>query len=870
MAAAASAPEENGLPSFSLSVKLRQVLADVPNPDSVRDALAAIAYLYPSPSSSSSRPVDITRARKNVLDDLDAHLLSAAQQVHSAYAPAVAAIDQLTPLIDDIVAESERIHSQFEGISKDTANVLSESESLQKQRTTLSWQSGQVAAFLKKYSLSDAELLILNNPAAAEAAAVSQAARSAASSSNRRNSVAPPIESVTTTGSHGIGRPLFDVIDRLEHIRQDCAELLGLIEEEEEEVEDQPETQAHVGKPEAKITSPKEQPTSLASALPITRDPSQKKDMMRAGMHILRLTSEQLNTAHSRLARWCTFEFRQPFREGVEVSPIMREAVQRLAEGGREDLLGPALSTLTQTRSTALTQAFNTALTQGGPPPSYLPRPIELSAHDPTRYVGDMLAWVHQALASERELLGSLVGVGDDDEADAAHELGAVSSSMSPSSRSQQSQSAIGRRIGQRRRWSVNPAEVIDMMQGSDDAAAASSNTSEALAGSLALASARTAQKGIIRPRERLRDLLDRDLEGCCRPLKVRVTQTLQSQEGSITAFKLASLIGFYSSTMDQTIGKSASLSGALRDLTTAAYSAFFSNLERQANGLAKFVDPPESDLAPPPPLFGASSTLKELLALHLSAKEEDALFNTDNGGKSASDPISLNDFTHVTTRLVEPILKMVDRMAEALRLAVARRSLGSTGYARLGVSFAGRGSGSVKPSQGTEVVETWEEAVFLANCWSHVLTILRPYDFVESTVQDVTKRVDSKAEVLSDLYYKYLLNQSGLAGILPADSPAGSTEEVTLSTAQAEKSLDELDKFLASPTALIISHPALKKLQPADLRNGIHARSLAKLADAYQFIYSRYSEADATKGSIVLRRTPEEVRLLLGAGHSA
>ena len=30
-------------------------------------------------------------------------------------------------------------------------------------------------------------------------------------------------------------------------------------------------------------------------------------------------------------------------------------------------------------------------------------RPIELHSHDPLRYLGDMLAWVHQACASERE-----------------------------------------------------------------------------------------------------------------------------------------------------------------------------------------------------------------------------------------------------------------------------------------------------------------------------------------------------------------------------------------------------------------------------------------------------------------------------------
>lgn len=39
-----------------------------------------------------------------------------------------------------------------------------------------------------------------------------------------------------------------------------------------------------------------------------------------------------------------------------------------------------------------------------------MPRPIEMHAHDPRRYLGDMLAWVHQSLASERELFVGLFG----------------------------------------------------------------------------------------------------------------------------------------------------------------------------------------------------------------------------------------------------------------------------------------------------------------------------------------------------------------------------------------------------------------------------------------------------------------------------
>ena len=41
-----------------------------------------------------------------------------------------------------------------------------------------------------------------------------------------------------------------------------------------------------------------------------------------------------------------------------------------------------------------LSGRFVTALTRGGP--GGLPRPIEVQAHDPRRYIGDMLAWVHQ------------------------------------------------------------------------------------------------------------------------------------------------------------------------------------------------------------------------------------------------------------------------------------------------------------------------------------------------------------------------------------------------------------------------------------------------------------------------------------------
>ncbi|KAI3612712.1 conserved oligomeric golgi complex subunit 6 [Moniliophthora roreri] len=131
----------------------------------------------------------------------------------------------------------------------------------------------------------------------------------------------------------------------------------------------------------------------------------------KAGLDIMSTTSSYLEQGYEKILRWCSYEFLQVGRDTqLEVSSVMREAVSRLRK--RPELLGEALSSLSQTRQSALQSSFLTALTRGGP--SGLPRPIELHAHDPMRYIGDMLAWVHQAIAAEREFLEGLFGIKSD------------------------------------------------------------------------------------------------------------------------------------------------------------------------------------------------------------------------------------------------------------------------------------------------------------------------------------------------------------------------------------------------------------------------------------------------------------------------
>lgn len=60
-------------------------------------------------------------------------------------------------------------------------------------------------------------------------------------------------------------------------------------------------------------------------------------------------------------------------------------------------------------RHNALFRRFISALTRGGP--GGLPRPIEVHAHDPLRYVGDMLGWLHQVLERDISFVFYLIGI---------------------------------------------------------------------------------------------------------------------------------------------------------------------------------------------------------------------------------------------------------------------------------------------------------------------------------------------------------------------------------------------------------------------------------------------------------------------------
>ena len=373
----------------------------------------------------------------------------------------------------------------------------------------------------------------------------------------------------------------------------------------------------------------------------------------------------QLDTAFRKVFRWCSLELRQQPKEGTDAGVLLQEALRRLAE--HPELLRSVLRIFTDTRASYLPELFLRALRVGGGPPHYLPRPIEVHAHDATRYVADMLAWVHQALAGERELvaamLARLVPRADD---------------------------AAPRRIGERH------------VRDEDEGAGAAGTAGGASDDELALLAQRDAPpQAARRVYERLlRQVLDQNLAGCCRPLHTRVVQTLELQRDGVTSVRLYYLLRFYYDTMRYTLGDSAALSGALRDLVSRSEQAFRGSLRGVQDALLHTAEqaPVPSELGAPPALRDAAITLRGLAAEIQSAAEGQRGRPSDEKN-AVQDPVP----QLVADTLIAPLHRAARRLAE--RVAAAPEPPAPSWSARLwgwGARCAERRGAAPRTSRGS------------------------------------------------------------------------------------------------------------------------------------------------------------------------
>ncbi|XP_029458622.1 conserved oligomeric Golgi complex subunit 6 [Rhinatrema bivittatum] len=130
-----------------------------------------------------------------------------------------------------------------------------------------------------------------------------------------------------------------------------------------------------------------------------------RTNQQTAGLEIMEQMALLQETSYERLYRWAQSECRTLTQESCDISPVLTHAMEALQD--RPVLYKYTLDEFGTARRSAVVRGFIDALTRGGP--GGTPRPIEMYSHDPLRYVGDMLAWLHQATASEKEHLEALL-----------------------------------------------------------------------------------------------------------------------------------------------------------------------------------------------------------------------------------------------------------------------------------------------------------------------------------------------------------------------------------------------------------------------------------------------------------------------------
>jgi hypothetical protein len=272
----------------------------------------------------------------------------------------------------------------------------------------------------------------------------------------------------------------------------------------------------------------------------------------RLGLEVLEQSSKQLNAAFQKLYRWIQREFKTLDLENPQISASVRRSLRVLAE--RPTLFQSCLDSFAEARESILSDSFHSALTGSASESEHIAtKPIEFYAHDPLRYIGDMLAWVHSTTVSEREALENLF-ISDGEEIKRSIQAGLESEP-----------------------WLRDEgAEIFD-------------------------------------GRKALNQLVSRDLTGVARLLRQRTEQVIQSHDDATLAYKIANLIGFYKGTFARLLGSDSDVLEVFNTLEASAMRQFRANMRDYVANVQSELAVPPPDLSAPEFLEDALQMLKVL-----------------------------------------------------------------------------------------------------------------------------------------------------------------------------------------------------------------------------------------------------------------
>ena len=509
----------------------------------------------------------------------------------------------------------------------------------------------------------------------------------------------------------------------------------------------------------------------------------------RLGQDIMEQTSRNLNSAYQKLYRWVQKEFKSLNLEDPRISGSIRRALRVLAE--RPSLFHSCLEFFAEARDYVLSEAFHYALTEEASDigSDRKIKPIEFSAHDPLRYIGDMLAWVHATTVSEREALESLfIAQGEE--------------------------IARGIKAG----LSSEPWSRVD----DDEADGEKAQEASSFDG-----------------RKALSDLVNRNLGRVSRDLRQRIELVIQGHENPVTCYKVVNLLSFYRSTFSKLVGPRSTLAELMQFLEKFTFEHFEVLIQDQllavsGGGSDRAALQVPKDLSAPKFLLDALEVLTSLMRAHTASfgdEEDDAI------GSEKDE----NRFTPVLRTVLDPFMELAKSSAEQLEPDVTARTIYLTNILLTAQSAVSQYSFS--SATHLEPIST-----ALSGLRMDLLKIQHEYLLRTSGLQGLLTALNTFFKNENEQTTPQTSQQRKRAR--PSQQLPNLADIATLPQFQPEAlnlTSQQLDDFL--PSALVDATDNLKRLQSATLVKSVTEEAVEAFCRDFEFIEGMVIGADVARG---------------------
>ncbi|KAI9142077.1 oligomeric Golgi complex subunit 6 [Paraphysoderma sedebokerense] len=536
----------------------------------------------------------------------------------------------------------------------------------------------------------------------------------------------------------------------------------------------------------------------------------------RVSHEILSLTTTYLESTYQHLHSYISSNLQIFSQFYPEPEPILTQSLRVLVS--RPVLFHSIVADIIEHRKNAILRMFLDALVRGGSGGGG-GRAIDLLAHDPVRYAGDMLGWIYKCVMDEKELWEDIFGL------------------------------------------ESNPISPI--------APAATGNYTPTASSVLVTTT--------------IRHILSSSLASLTKPLKTRIEQSLHPPslsslsfsspgssdlhdgnfgvESSITAFKVANLVAFYEVMVGRVVEGSkdstrndavatetgGTLVEGLKDLKHSTYKIFLDSVHRQSKILLSDIQKPEVDLAPTANVKVMIGQMREILQTYASSVTS-----------SLSTVPSSLDFR-------------VGTQTDHVKNGDAEKSPDDHQYEPED-SFQKILDAVIDPLIQTCVISSGmlgsqiESGVFMLNCLGEIRNALAQHEFVKNKLMTLEIQIEAHLEVLILEQHNVIMKQSGLWDVWRAVKGNYSKTPLShlplFSTSSLTTIFSSLDNFLITAELDVSSN--LSKLLNHDWASLITKKGLEAFVKSYKEVEETIVN-QVQFGQTVVKRGWKEVGVLVG-----